>query len=296
MGSKFLFYLVILPISKLPYFFLYRLSDVIYFLMYHIIGYRKKVVMGNLKNSFPEKEEKELKIIAKKFYKHFVDLIIESLKNFSISEENAFSRMIHINPEVLDQYYNNKQSVIFAGGHYANWELWGVSSGQLKHDIYGIYKKLSNEFFDKKMIETRGKFGLFLLSTKDVKKRLDELKGDVVATVYGFDQSPGNSKRAYWLDFMNQDTPCNFGVELYSKKYNHPVVYVHLKKLKRGYYSATYDIIFDKPQETEYGEITTKINSILEKDIREEPYLWLWTHRRWKHKRTQEEKENSLSR
>lgn len=286
MGSKLLFYLVIIPISKLPYFLLYGFSDFVYFLMYYIIGYRKKVIVSNIENSFPKKSTEEIKKITKKFYKHFVDLIFESLKNFSVSEKNAIQRMVFRNPEIVNQYYSQNRSVILCGGHYGNWEMWAMAAaGQMKHPLYGIYKKLSNKFFDNKMIETRGRYGLFLLPTREVSRKLEEMKDETIASVYGFDQSPGDPKKAFWTQFLNQETACSYGVEKFAVKYNSPVVYVHLIQTKRGYYEAEYELLFDQPVNTEYGDIITKINQVLEQDIIKVPHLWLWSHRRWKHKK-----------
>lgn len=286
MESKLLFYLIIKPISFLPYFLLYGVSDFFYFLLYYVIGYRKKVVMNNLKNSFPNKNEKERKHIARKFYRHFTDLIFESLKNFSISEKEALKRMKSINHEVVNKFYREGRSVILCGGHYGNWELWAMAAaGSLEHPVYGIYKELSNKFFDDKMHESRGRYGLFLLATKNVTRKLEEMKDEAIASVYGFDQSPGNPRKAFWMDFLNQDTPCSFGPEKFAVKYNSPVIYVHLEKIKRGYYQVTYEELFDQPADMGHGEIITKINKVLETDIRKNPNIWLWTHRRWKHKR-----------
>jgi len=286
MGSKLLFYLIIKPISKLPYFLLYGVSDFFFIILYYLIGYRKKVVFKNLENSFPNKSETELKQIAKKFYRHFTDLIFESLKNFSISEKEAMKRMQSINHEIINKFHQEGRSVILCGGHYGNWELWAMAAaGQLTIPVYGIYKQLSNKFFDKKMQESRGRYGLHLLATKNVAKKLEEMKDESIASVYGFDQSPGNPKKAFWMNFLNQDTPCSFGPEKFAVKYNSPVVYVHIEKIKRGYYQVTYETLFDNPSEIIYGDIITKINQELEKDIRKNPNIWLWTHKRWKHKR-----------
>ncbi len=288
MGSKILFYLFIKPISKLPYFILYGIADFFYFLMYYVVGYRKKIVLNNLKNSFPEKTEKERKAIARKFYRYFVDLIFESLKNFSISEQEAILRMETVNPEEVNKYYKEGRSVILCGGHYGNWELWAMAAaGTLQHPVYGIYKRLSNQFFDNKMRASRGRYGLHLLATKDVARKLEEMKGQAIASVYGFDQSPGNAKRAYWTTFLNQETACSYGPEKFALKYNSPVIYVHLERKKRGHYRVSYETLFEDPSKTEYGEIITKINQVLEQDIRKDPTIWLWTHRRWKHKRVE---------
>lgn len=284
--NALLYYLVIIPISLLPFPLLYALSDGLYILFYYMFGYRKKVVLQNIRNSFPDKTEKEHIEICKKFYRHFCDLVVESLKTFTISEKEVLKRVICTNPEVIDKYFDQKRSVIIAGGHYNNWELFAVAVDALiKHKTVGIYKPLSNKYFDDKMRGTRGKYGLEMISTKDVKTFFDTHINVLTATIFGTDQSPSNPNNAYWMKFLNQDTGVLFGAEKFAKEYNYPVVYGRLNKLKRGHYSLDFTDVTETPTETAYGEITEKITLLLEKDIQDIPQYWLWTHRRWKHKR-----------
>lgn len=284
--NALLYYLVIIPISLLPFPLLYALSDGLYILFYYMLGYRKKVVLQNIRNSFPDKTEKEHIEICKKFYRHFCDLVVESLKTFTISEKEVLKRVICTNPEVIDKYFDQKRSVIIAGGHYNNWELFAVAVDALiKHKTVGIYKPLSNKYFDGKMRGTRSKYGLEMISTKDVKPFFDKHINVLTATIFGTDQSPSNPNNAYWMKFLNQDTGVLFGAEKFAKDYNYPVVYGRLNKLKRGHYSLDFTDVTDTPKETAHGEITEKITLLLEKDIQAIPQYWLWTHRRWKHKR-----------
>lgn len=284
--NALLYYLVIIPISLLPFPLLYALSDGLYILFYYLLGYRKKVVLQNIRNSFPDKTEKEHIEICKKFYRHFCDLVVESLKTFTISEKEVLKRVICTNPEVIDKYFDQKRSVIIAGGHYNNWELFAVAVDALiKHKTVGIYKPLSNKYFDGKMRGTRSKYGLEMISTKDVKPFFDKHINVLTATIFGTDQSPSNPNNAYWMKFLNQDTGVLFGAEKFAKDYNYPVVYGRLNKLKRGHYSLDFTDVTDTPKETAHGEITEKITLLLEKDIQAIPQYWLWTHRRWKHKR-----------
>ena len=281
-----LYYLVIIPISLLPFPVLYLLSDFLYVLFYYVFGYRKKVIMENIKRSFPEKTEQEQVEIGKKFYHHFCDLILESLKTFTISERQVAKRVICKNPEVINKYYDRGQSVIIAGGHYNNWELFAVGIDQaIKHKAIGIYKPLSNAFFDEKMRNTRSKYGLYMVSTKIVKKMMEEESNNLTATIFAVDQSPSNPNTCYWMRFLNQDTGVLFGAEKYAKEYNYPVVYGRINKEKRGHYSFEFfDVTEAPPRETAYGEITEKVTRMLEQDIRDIPQYWLWSHRRWKHK------------
>ena len=284
MASKILFYLIILPISILPYPVIYLLSDTLYFVLYKLVGYRTEVVLKNIKNSFPEKDAKEHKVIMSQFYRHLCDLIVESIKGFTISEKQLRKRLIVTNPEVADQYANKGQGVIFVGGHINNWEICAQAVPfYSEHECIGIYKPLSNAFFDHKMKTTREKYGLRLASMKQTKKSFDK-GGKPKAIIFGSDQSPSNPKRAYWLKFLNQDTGVLYGVEKYAKEYNWPVIYVTIYKTKRGHYEVEYKLITDTPLDTSYGEITTSFTKAIENDIIAHPQYWLWSHRRWKHK------------
>ena len=202
-----LYYLVIIPVSLLPFPLLYGLSNLLFIVFYYISGYRKKVVIQNIRNSFPEKSGKEHLEITKRFYKHFCDLIVESVKTFTISEKQVLKRFVCINPEVSDKYYEQKRSILFAGGHYNNWELFAVGFDKyVKHKTVGIYTPLSNKYFDAKMQQTRSRFGLQMISTKSVKRFLDNHLDTLTGTIFGIDQSPSNPKSAYWMTFLNQET------------------------------------------------------------------------------------------
>jgi KDO2-lipid IV(A) lauroyltransferase len=277
---------VIIPISILPFPVLYGISDFLYILFYYGIGYRKKIIFQNISNSFPEKSEKERIEICKKFYKHFCDLIVESLKTFTISEKEVLERVVCKNPEGVNKYFEQKRSVIIAGGHYNNWEIFAVAVDALiKHKTVGIYTPLSNKYFDEKMRATRSKYGLLMISTKKIKRYIENNSKEPMAIIFGFDQSPSNPKSAHWMTFLNQDTGVQFGTEKIAKEFNIPVVYGRINKEKRGHYSFEFFDVTDTPRETAYSEITENINRHLEKDIRDAPQYWLWSHRRWKHKK-----------
>lgn len=281
-----LYYLIIIPISLLPFPLLYGVSNFLYFMIFVIFGYRKKVVVDNIRRSFPEKTEKEQKDICKKFYRHFCDLVVESLKTFTISNKQVLKHVTCKNPEAINKYFEQKRSVIIAGGHYNNWEIFAVAiDAIIKHDTIGIYTPLSNKYFDEKMRKTRSKYGLLMISSRKVKYYFDERIKDITATIFAIDQSPSNPKSCYWTTFLNQETGVLFGTEKFAKDYNYPIVYCRINKEKRGYYSFEFFDVTDKPLETAYGEITEKVTQMLEKDIKENPQYWLWTHKRWKHKR-----------
>jgi len=285
MMTKFFYYLLILPLSLLPYPLLYLLSDIIFLIMYRVIGYRKKVVFTNLRNSFPNKSKQELKKIMSDFYRHLCDIIMESVKGFTISEKQLRKRLIIKNPEFSNSFADRGQSIIFVGGHYNNWEICAQAFAMYSnHKCIGIYKPLSNAFINDKIYTSRSKYGMHLISMKQTKKLFED--GDEPkAIVFGSDQNPANPKRAYWVQFLNQDTGVLFGVERYAKEYDWPVVFVSISKVKRGHYEVEYSLITDSPTEQPHGKITEDFTKRLEQDIINQPQYWLWSHKRWKHKR-----------
>jgi len=287
--SALLYYVVIIPISLLPYWLLYFISDCLFFLFFYVIGYRKKVVIENIKRSFPEKSKEEHLKIAKDFYHHFCDLIVESLKVFTIGREEVKNRMKFLNPEVMNAYFDQGKSVIMAGGHFNNWELFAVAIDEaIKHKSIAIYKPLTNKFFDVKMRETRGKYGLNMIAIKDVKKIFDENLETPSTFIFGTDQSPGNVNKAYWMNFLNQETAVLFGAEKFAKEYDYPVVFACIHKVRRGFYTLEFRDLVSDSAKRPYGEITQLHTLMLEKDILNDPQFWLWSHRRWKKNRPAE--------
>ncbi|MEO6132122.1 MAG: lysophospholipid acyltransferase family protein [Saprospiraceae bacterium] len=287
-GSALLYYLVLIPISLLPFSILHFISRVLYVILYHVIGYRRAVVMTNIRNSFPEKSDGECAEIAKRFYKHLCDVILESQKLFTIPTRQLEKHIHCVNPEVVNHYANQGKSVIIAVGHCNSWELMlTVSNTLFKQRAVVIYKPLRNKFLDQKMIRARSKAGTRMLSVNEVKTFFNTLSGELFATVFAIDQSPPVPAKSYWMNFLNQDTAVLFGAELYAKTFNQPVLYSRLLKIKRGYYQVEFVNVIDDPMNTSYGEITEKVTRLLEQDIIAHPESWLWSHRRWKHKRPQ---------
>ncbi len=281
-----LYYLLIRPLSLLPVPVLYGLSSFTYVLLFHVLRYRHKVVFGNLRNSLPEKSETEINAIASTFYRHLCDLFVESIMMFSMSKQEAIERFRIKNPEVLDNYYKKGQSVIVVSGHYNNWEYAALSPvPQLMHKVLGIYTPLKNQFMDRKVRESRERFGSVFLPKDKVDDYFNKYKDELIAPLFAADQSPGDPHKAYWTTFLHQDTAVAFGPEKYAKKYNYPVVFAYIQKVKRGYYEASLETVVDNPTESEYGYITEQHTKLLEQEILEQPEYWLWSHRRWKHKR-----------
>lgn len=290
MLTRLLYFLIILPLSKLPFWCLYAISDLLYFVLYGIFGYRATVVRANLKQSFTQLNSKEIKRIERLFYHHLCDLVVESLKGFSISEKEVMQRMNFINPEIFDPFYANGQRVVLVGGHYGNWELFAQGIDQsIKHKAVALFTPLSNAFMNAKIKNSRSKYGLKMLSIHEIRETLASSSDEITATIFGSDQSPSKKQRAYWMRFLGQETAIQFGAEKFAVEYNMPVIYGEIKKTKRGHFDVFFKVICDNPTERPFGFITQKHTQLLEKAILEQPEYWLWSHKRWKRKRGDED-------
>lgn len=288
--GRILYYLLLKPLSLLPLAVSYRLSDVMFFTLYYLLRYRRKVVFTNLYNSFPDKSPREIETIGRKFYRHFCDLVLESIRIFSISREELSRRCRIVNSELLEQFYKEGKSIIIASGHYNNWELAALAFDlQASHQSVGIYKPLANPYFDEKLQQSRAKFGLELVPKDETKAFFQENGHRLTAPMLATDQSPSKSTNVYWTQFLNQDTAVLFGTEKYAKEFGYPVVYGHIRKIRRGYYEMEFELIEANPTEAPHGAITEKHTRALERDIQQAPQYWLWTHKRWKRKRPVEQ-------
>jgi KDO2-lipid IV(A) lauroyltransferase len=286
MLAPLLFYLFIFPITLLPFRIIYILSDGLYYLIYYLIAYRKNVVVENLRNSFPEKSDREIKAITKKYYKHFCDLTVESFKMFAITDKELRSRFTFKFTEPIKRLYAQQKSIILAGGHYNNWEVFAVACKMgIPHKCLALYKPLSNKWFDKKMKSSRSRFGLHMWPIAEANLMFEAEKDNLTASIFAIDQSPSNPHKCHWVKFLNQDTGVSFGSEKYSKENNFPVIYGRIKKLKRGHYSFDCTLITENPTEEPHGKILEDLTSLLEKDIIDQPEYWLWSHKRWKRKK-----------
>ena len=286
MFAPLLFYVFIYPLTRLPFRVIYFLSDCLFYLIYYVVSYRKSVVFENLRNSFPEKSEKEITEIAKKYYRHFCDLTVESFKMFSVTDYELRSRFTFKYTDPITKLFNEQKSIILAGGHYNNWEVFAVACKMgIPHKCLALYKPLSNKWFDKKMKTSRSRFGLNMWSIRDASQMFEAEKNNLTASIFGIDQSPSNPNKCHWVKFLNQETGVSFGSEKYSKENNFPVVYGRIQKLKRGHYSFDCTLITEKPNDEPHGKILEDLTALLEKDIIAEPEYWLWSHKRWKRKK-----------
>lgn len=273
-------------LSKLPLSALYVLGDILFFFAYSVFRYRRKVVYDNLKNSFPSKNEAEVKSIARKHYQRFAEYVVESLKSISISEKEIKERVTFKNTELIQSYADRGQSLLFLGSHQFNWE-WAflAASLQLPMEVSAVYKKLSNKSFDQLMFDIRSKFGGTPIESKKLLRTIISTRDKKRIVAMMADQSPQRSSPKHWTTFMNQDTAFFLGpVQMaYATKY--AVVYFSAHRIKRGYYEVTYIPVADPPYEkNDFSMLDTYANE-LEKMIQADPPGYMWTHRRWKLKK-----------
>ncbi len=283
-------YILLWIFSLLPLKILYILSDVLYFFVYYIFRYRKEVVNNNLINAFPEKGSEEIKLITRKYFHHLCDLIMEVFKLIHLRDKDLRKRIKFENIEILDEYFKNGKSIIAVSGHYCNWE-WGAAALPLasKHECWAAFKPLSNQHFNVLLNKMRTQYGLNLYTMKEtVRSILKNQQNDkITMNLLVSDQIPARGEIHYWTSFLNQDTAYFLGSERIAKKTGFAVVYVAMLKVKRGKYTIKFIPIFDKPEDTDIYEITNKHVSMLEDYIKEIPQYWLWSHKRWKHKRNE---------
>lgn len=274
-------------VSLLPFPLLYGLSYGMYLLLYRVIGYRRGVVTENLRNSFPGKGEEEIAGIRKRFYRYFCDLTLESFKTLTISKKKMLEHCA-LEPQaqqLFDEMAARGESFIIVMGHKGNWEWAGNTFSLLgKHQLYVIYHPLTNPYFNSLVYKMRRKFGTRLIAMNNTFRDMVANRHELNATAFIADQSP-RPDRAWWMTFLNQDTPVFMGTEKIAQKLNVPIVYVSVKRIRRGYYSVGATLLLSPPFGKEEGVITEIHTRKLEQDIREQPETWLWTHRRWKHKR-----------
>lgn len=277
------YHLLAYPFSLLPLRVLYLFSDFFFLLLITIVPYRKKVIERNLRNSFPEKSEGELRALKRKFYRHFSDLLAEGIKNLSISEKELRKRLRVVNPELIEKLYAENKNVLLVSGHYNNWE-WLICAQNflLPHQAVGIGMPLSSKFWDKKLNERRARFGMHIINAKHVKDFFNQDFEKPIATLILSDQSPGDSHKAYWMEFLHQPTAVLFGCELLAHTHNHAVVFFIMRKIGRGRYAIEFQSITDQPADMKWGEITEKHTQLLEQEIRNNPQYWIWSHKRWK--------------
>ncbi len=287
---KFSDKLLLFPIwtlSLLPLKVLYGIARLIYFFVYHIAGYRRKVVYENLRRSFPEKPEKEIEKITKGFYVHLCHSVAEVIHMIRMTSKEIDRRYKVTNPELLVDLYKKNKSIVATGSHYGNWE-WAAYLGYLfEYKLLGVYKPLTNKLFDRFFIYLRSRMGGHTVPMNSTLRAIMESqrnKENFIVYLIG-DQRPPYREAKEWLTFMNQDTPVITGSEKLARRFNLTTIFVDIKQVKRGYYEVTFQLINENSRETNDLEITKQYFQLVEGQIKRKPELYLWSHKRWKFKK-----------
>ena len=288
---RFIIYLIVYPflwcISILPFRLLYMLSDFIYLIVYYVIGYRKKTVRENLALALPNLSDAERLLIEKKSFQHLCDMFLEMIKTMTISKKEISERFVFTNLEIYQKLEEQNKSIAMMLAHYASYE-WVISmNSYVKFNGYAIYKKIANPYFDKLVRDIRSRFNAFLITTKETVTYIIKNKNNDLLSIYGFasDQSPKVSSAFHWQKFMGIEVPVHTGAEMLSKKYDMNVIFLKVKKIKRGYYEASFEVLSENVQKVPDYEITDKFLKLVEQQIYDAPEYYLWTHKRWKHRR-----------
>jgi KDO2-lipid IV(A) lauroyltransferase len=280
-------YPIVWLISILPFRLLYILSDIIYVIIYYVIGYRKKTVRENIALALPKLSEKERIRIEKKSFQHLCDMFLEMIKTMSLSDKEINSRFVFTNLDVYTELEKKDKSIALLCAHYASYE-WVVSiNKKIKFQGFAIYKKINNRYFDKLVKNIRSKFKATLITTKETIPTIVHNHSHSILGLYGFasDQSPKISSVFHWNTFMGIEVPIHTGAEMLAKKYNMNAIFLKVKKVKRGYYEATFELLSDSIEKVPDYQITDRFLKLVEAQIYEAPEYYLWTHKRWKHRR-----------
>ena len=274
--------------SLLPLSVLYVISDVIlYPLVYYVVKYRLKIVRKNLHNSFPEKTKTELKILEKRFYHHFSDLLVEIIYGYRATDEQMRKHVVFENVELVEKLALQTNGVIAYLGHICNWEWIADLSKRFSNTSmieYNVYRQLKSTSADKMMLELRGKRGGECIEKNQLLRKLVVLRHSAHPYIIGMvaDQKPSKRSSYIWTQFLHQETAFLDGSEVLAQKFGFSAVYARIESIKRGYYSIRFEVITDNPDTMQPGEMTKKYATLLEQNISSQPEQWLWTHNRWK--------------
>jgi KDO2-lipid IV(A) lauroyltransferase len=280
--------LVVEMFRFMPFWLLYRLSDGLAFLLHRVVGYRRQVVWDNLRRSFPEKTDAELAGIARKSYRNLTDVMLEALKSYTLPVPEISRRCPVLNPEMINQFLDRKQSVILSGAHYGNWEYTGITMPPLFHGTaVTAFKAIANPYMDAYVNQTRERTGMVMVSMDDTfaAMRRREQEGRPSVYILLADQSPSNRKGAHWVEFLGQDTASLPGVDVLARRFKFPVLFYEVRRVRRGFYEVVFSEICTDPTAATEASITRAFAQTLETVIRKQPENWLWSHKRWKMKR-----------
>lgn len=270
-------------LSFFPLWFLFGISNILYYVLYYIAKYRRTVVRKNLSNSFPDKSLAEIIIIEKRFYRYFADLMVEVVKMSSISKKEVLKRVKMKNFDLAEAYFKRGESALACTGHYGNWELCMLAAGlNFSAKCNVIYKPLTNKIFEDWFNALRTKFGNIFIPMRQTLREVVATKNEVTLFCFASDQTPGRAEIQYRLNFMNQSTPALLGLEKIALQTNRPIFYFSVKRIKRGYYEIDCVPMCLNPKETKEHEVTDLFFENLTNTILQEPAYWLWSHKRWK--------------
>lgn len=271
----------------LPFPALYVCSNIVYFLLFKVFHYRRQVVQQHLLKAFPHHSRCERKQLEKSIFRNLADVSLESLKGYSMSYQQLLARWHTTNPDILQPYYDRNQSIILVSGHFSNWE-WGIILGeQIPHHCIEFYKPIHNQLINNYLLQCRSSGRSEICPASSASRTFIRNRNKCCAYALIADQHPGGAKHVHWMNFLHQDTAVMTGPEQFAKKLNLPIFYISGTRTQRGYYDISLKLITDKPQKTADGDITESFMRSLEQDIVREPESWLWTHKRWKMKRSQ---------
>ena len=284
--SYIFYYPIIWVISRVSFRVLYILSDLLFFVVYYVVRYRRETIYNNLKMVFPDKSEEEIQEISKISVRNSTDTFMESFKSLNISEDEMKSRFKFKNIEVINEIENNNQSAIVLCGHFNGFEWMFIIDRFIKYNFYAVYKRLRNKYFDRLIKRIRSRYNGRLIHTKETRKTIAENAKSGTLDLYAFasDQTPRLQKSHHWNYFMNIWVPIHTGAEMIAKEHNFALVFMKIEKLKRGYYEVTFEKITTTPRDYKDYELTDKYMKLVEKEIYTKPDLYLWSHRRWKHR------------
>lgn len=283
--------------AHLPLGVLYVLSDIAAVVLHRVVRYRLGVVRHNLATSFPEKSKQELRRIESRFYHNFTDNFIETLKLLHISDKEMSGRMDFAGTEIIDDLMARGRSIVVYFGHFFNWE-WAPSISlhtrlnQSDGIVFAqIYRPLRSATFDALMLAIRSRFGSESIDKKTALRRLLMLRKSDTMSITGFmsDQHPSHGDPGYITTLMGHPTAIITGTETLARKLDMSVIYWDMEKVSRGHYRITTRLIAENPNDLPEGEITSMYSKMLETTIKRDPSIWLWSHKRWKHKITPRE-------
>jgi KDO2-lipid IV(A) lauroyltransferase len=282
MVMYYVIYGFVYGLSLLPYWFIYGFADILFLLLYYVIGYRRKLVMENLRNAFPEKTEEQLRLISRRFYRDFIDNFLEAVKLLSISRRELDKRF-RCDYSLIERLYAEGKSCQLHLGHVFNWEYANAAcSASVPFKFLVVYMPVRSKPVDRLFRKLRERFGTILLPATEMRKAMIPYRREQSVLVLVADQNPGSPQNSYWCDFMGRPAPFVKGPEKGARFNNIPAIFASIRKVKRGYYKADLVMGAQEPRDLPEGELTRRFVRFLENEIREQPEIWLWSHRRWK--------------